>query len=488
MKGKWRLILTVAVIGCAAMGLCGCEKNTVDGEDRTDYIYGDSIEEEHGGPLWMKLGVPDRCEHSFDTGESGLSEISLVDDDIELTAFDRAYVVDFDRYSLNETDIKSMVERVFDRSKGIYCRDDGDENMTKAELQRDIDIAEASRKQAVKEGQTDVAELYEGDIEELKERQDKAPDTYAPVSQYGMNKIYTGMTDRGEYSLWISGNEDTGLMRGVSVMYSESGSQELEALAQVEGAMYVETNPESSVFDNTADLQNECSMTENAAESEALAFLSELGISGMACTGTEALVRSWQSSTSDTLRMEKNGYVFDFGCQISGIDVSYKDLAAVDNLQAGGGYIMQDGDRVSVFVDDEGVYYMSARLCTDTASFARKEVSLLSWDDMLAAADRSIEEYYSKYPTAYSKVEFDKVELLYVPEVKQDGGLRYIPAWVFTQSDSRDVLKIGIEYNHVSQVVYINAVDGKYIDIVETAKALGIWNDGGKAADSTISK
>lgn len=59
---------------------------------------------------------------------------------------------------------------------------------------------------------------------------------------------------------------------------------------------------------------------------------------------------------------------------------------------------------------------------------------------------------------------------------------------MFTQSDSRDVLKIGIEYNHVSQVVYINAVDGKYIDIVETAKALGIWNDGGKAADSTISK
>lgn len=39
---------------------------------------------------------------------------------------------------------------------------------------------------------------------------------------------------------------------------------------------------------------------------------------------------------------------------------------------------------------------------------------------------------------------------------------------------------------HISQVVYINALDGKYIDIAETAKALGTW--GGYESGKTISK
>ena len=50
------------------------------------------------------------------------------------------------------------------------------------------------------------------------------------------------------------------------------------------------------------------------------------------------------------------------------------------------------------------------------------------------------------------------------------------------------MLDIGAGFEHISQMVYINAVDGKYIDIVETAKALGTWNSSSHASDETISK
>ena len=82
----------------AVCGMCGCENRSSGDGDRTEYIYGDSIEEDHGGgPLGIRLGVPDSCDLTFDTGHSKLSEISLVDDDIQVANVDRAYTVSFDR-------------------------------------------------------------------------------------------------------------------------------------------------------------------------------------------------------------------------------------------------------------------------------------------------------------------------------------------------------------------------------------------------------
>lgn len=487
-----RKILVLTASGMAVLGLYGCGHKNDDfslDESRTTYIYGDTITDGYSAEdLKGRYGVPDSCDITFDTGRSGLSEISLVDGDVEVSGASRVYVVDYDEVNLREEDIQKMVESVFDKSKGIYCRETGDENMTKEEIQRDIDLADIYRQQAIKEGKIDVAEMYESDISDMKARQEKAPDTYKTVSEYGVNKIYMGTNNDQKYSLWISGKSDDGQAGGISIMYDEAGSQEMDKLAQVEDAVYVETVSEDAAEAVARELQNICAMSEVTAEGEAMDFLSRLGISGMVCESWQPAVRRWQNSAFDTIKMEKDGYVLKFGCQIGDINVIYKDPTAVDNLQTDNGYVMQDGDMISVFIDDDGVFYVSARLYTDTSSYVKKEVSLLSWDDMLKAADSSIAKYYRKYPTAYSKVEFDDVELLYVPEVKSDGGLHYVPAWVFTQTDNRDVLDIGAGFEHISQMVYINAVDGKYIDIVETAKALGTWNSSSHASDETISK
>lgn len=153
MSGNsWRKTALVMSV-LAVCGMCGCENRSSGDGDRTEYIYGDSIEEDHGGgPLGIRLGVPDSCDLTFDTGHSKLSEISLVDDDIQVANVDRAYTVSFDRMRMDTSRIQDMVESVFDKDQGIYCRDDGDENMTKEEIQKEIDLIEVYRQQALEEG------------------------------------------------------------------------------------------------------------------------------------------------------------------------------------------------------------------------------------------------------------------------------------------------------------------------------------------------
>lgn len=47
--------------------------------------------------------------------------------------------------------------------------------MTKEEIQKEIDLIEVYRQQALEEGQQDVAEIYESDIAETKNRMKEAP-------------------------------------------------------------------------------------------------------------------------------------------------------------------------------------------------------------------------------------------------------------------------------------------------------------------------
>ena len=65
-KYSGRLALIMA--GAISLSLCGCEMangNSAQGEARTTYIYGDSIQEDAGASLRAKLGVPDSCKTTF---------------------------------------------------------------------------------------------------------------------------------------------------------------------------------------------------------------------------------------------------------------------------------------------------------------------------------------------------------------------------------------------------------------------------------------
>ena len=116
---------------------------------------------------------------------------------------------------------------------------------------------------------------------------------------------------------------------------------------------------------------------------------------------------------------------------------------------------------------------MYFNIYTAPQSVKEEDVEILSWNDMLEKAQTSIAEYYEKYKTRYSKVEFNDVTLGYMPVMEDDGKMYYIPVWAFKQSEE---LRDQSSDAEVSQAVLINAMDGSYIDIIENAKKLNLWD------------
>ena len=138
-KRSETIVVSIAVLGtliCVCLGGCGDKKGDAFAEEeRTTYIYGDSIQEgDDGALLSVRLGVPGACNVEFDTGKSKLRDIRLSTENIVVPDTDAAYVVDYDNLKIKAEEIQKMVEGVFDKSAGIYCRNDGDEYMTKDEI------------------------------------------------------------------------------------------------------------------------------------------------------------------------------------------------------------------------------------------------------------------------------------------------------------------------------------------------------------------
>ena len=148
-------------------------------------------------------------------------------------------------------------------------------------------------------------------------------------------------------------------------------------------------------------------------------------------------------------------------------------LYNVDNLQNSNGYMYDSLDYATVYVDDDGVISMYFNIYTAPQSVKEEDVEILGWNDMLEKAQTSIAEYYEKYKTRYSKVEFNDVTLGYMPIMEEDGKMYYIPVWAFKQSEE---LRDQSSDAEVSQAVLINAMDGSYIDIIENAKKLNLWD------------
>lgn len=257
--------------------------------------------------------------------------------------------------------------------------------------------------------------------------------------------------------------------------FSLAETEENALLDGVAGATYTYVTGEISVTDvDVSNMENECHITESDAISQAMNFLSSVGIDGMECSKVEPLVRVWAGENGDVKKTEVNGYYVTLTRTINGVPIRNGELYNVDNLQNQNGYMYDIDDMAHISVNDEGVVYMYSTLYSDSASFKDEDVDILGWDDMISKANESITAYYEKYQTRYGKIEFNNVALRYVSSVDESGKMCYIPAWVFTESEE---LRGGDISGEISQIVCINAIDGSYIDLIEDAKQMKLWDD-----------
>lgn len=474
-KGLTRIAACV-LAGVMAMQMTGCGSKKVnyslDGEPSSGYSDGDD-----GGNngLANRIGVPDKCDETFDVGKSGLSEIKCTADSVDVPDTDKLKKIYYTTKKFDAKQRQTIVEGLLDSSQGIYVRQEG--VSTKDELKSMIENTKKFKDEAAAQGDDTSDAWYDSQIEEYKKQMADAPESLPLLENYDdPHAAYTGKYGDKDYTLAISGyssNDDVDA--GMYIAFGMSEAEENSLLDGVTGASYTYVTGASSATNvDLTNMTNECKMSESDAVSQAMNFLSGIGIDGMECTGVEPLVRIWADENGDAKKSEENGYYVTMSRTINGVPVRTGELYNVDNLQNQNGYMYDIDDIAHISVNDDGIVYMYSTLYADSASFETEDVDILSWDDMISKANENIAAYYEKYQTRYGKIDFNKVELRYVTSVDESGKMCYIPAWVFTQSEE---LRGENTSGEISQLVCINAIDGSCIDLVEDAKKMNLWQD-----------
>lgn len=477
MRKRATRIAACVLAGVMAMQMTGCGNKkvdyTLDGESGSASGYSDDGSNDAGGSLAKSLGIPEKCDETFDVGNSGLSEISC-SGSIDIPDTDSMKRVYYSTMKLDAAQIQSIVEGLLDKSQGIYIRKDGVQ--TKDELKSMIESTEKFKKEAQGQGDDSSDAWYDTQIETYKKQMADAPDSLPLLENYDdPYSSYTGKYGDKEYTVSISqyGGEDDNTDAGVYISFYKSESEENKLLDGVSGATYTYVTGISNATDiDLTNVTNESKLTENDAVSQAMNFLSKMGIDGMESTKTEPLARIWSDDNGEVKQTKVSGYSVTLSRSIYGAKEREGELYNVDNLQTQNGYMFEPGDSVTLNIDDDGVVDMFAQLYTDPSSLQAEDVELMSWNDMIAKANEGIATYYEKYQTRYGKVQFNNVALRYMATADDDGKLCYIPAWIFTQSEE---LRGQDTVGEISQIICINAIDGSCIDIVDNAKKMKLW-------------
>ena len=467
-------IAACVLAGVMAVQITGCGSKKVDYSLDGDGSSSGYSDDSGASGLAKSLGVPDKCDQTFDVGNSGLSEISCVADSIDIPETDNMKKVYYSTMKLDAAQIQTIVEGLLDKSQGIYIRKDGVQ--TKDELKNMIEMTEKYKKQSADQGDDTSDAWYDSQIEEYKKQMKDAPDSLPALENYDdPYGEYVGKYGDKEYSLSVSEYGDGKYDAGMYVGFSETEAESNKYLDGVSGAEYsYVTGASQDTRIDLADSTNECKMTESDAVSQAMNFLSKMGIDGMESTSVEPLVRIWSDSNGDVKQTKVDGYYITLNRTIYGAKAGIGQIYNVDNIQNQNGYMYDTGDYANVCINDDGIISMYADLYTDPSSLKEEDVNLLSWDDMITKANENIAAYYEKNQTRYGKVAFNNVSLKYIATADDSGKLCYIPAWVFTQSEE---LRGENTQGEVSQIVCINAVDGSCIDLVDNAKKMKLWQE-----------
>ena len=453
MKKKFAVVLSAVL--AVSMAATGCGRETVDYNVDGESSGGSSGD----GTLAAKYGIPDECDTKLDVGDSGLGKIEIYDLDVtypDVSSMDISY------YTLREVtneDKQSLAESLFDKDEGIYEYDW--ENMTKADIERQIDWYNNVIESAIAAGYEDDIEWYQDDLEEYEEQLASAPDEYPAAGDYSGDD-FIGTMDGREYELSISEDYTYFSMREYSMTYRPSEDAE-----GAEGCYWNAAG--DSDYEDMESLTNMCSLTQDEAQMIAEDFMAQVGISDMMLTSADDLAWIYYNYIGEDIVIEKDGYYFEYTRAINDVPVSSKQIWNVDNLQNDYGYADVPVETFTIEIDANGILEATWSYYLEATGDTEENVTLLTFDEMLEVSNETVAEYYTTYPSNYSKVDFNEIELTYfLEETDEEGVFKYVPAWVLSEYDS--------EYSdesYPSQMVVIDATDGSVIDLISLSKAIG---------------
>ena len=440
----------------------GCGDKTVDyGLDKE--TAGDGSEAD-SGTLAEKYNIPDEINVSIDVGDSTLTKIEINDEDITYPDTSSMDIAFYKKKEFNSETKKNLAETVFDKDEGIYVYDE--ENPTKSDLQDTIERYKVEKEEALNNGDADSAAVSQEMIDMLTEQLDSAPDEYGAAGDYSESR-YIGTIDGREYCLQLYEN--------YSYLYIRENKADYRPLVGAEENISCYSTS-SGDFDaaEIEDLENMCSLSEEEALNIAEDFMSNIGFDDMILTKTDGLYWNYYNCyTVETDTIELDGYTFFFSRAIDNSAVSAMNPTNASNFANEGESLELPSEKFTISIDANGIVEANWTWYLESTGETEENVKLLSFDELLDAANENISEYYVAYPTNYTKIEFNKMELTYFPEeTDEEGVFKYVPAWILSEFEVYQDSS-GEEYPY--QIVVIDATNGEVIDLLSLAKALGTY-------------
>lgn len=448
------ILVMMFASGCGRQGVDYNMSGNPDGEN------GDNTDTE--GKLAEQLKIPESCDVSINVGNTFIESITIQDDHIEVPATGGMSVVYCELDRKDNSYKKQMAELLFDEGTAIYAW--SYENRIKRDIEKDLEYWKLVREESLAEG--DSVELEDDYISRYERDLQDAPEEYPLADDYS-EKSFIGTRNGVEYwfDVYPYGNDYS------MATYASLHMRDQLAYRPFEGMTdgYIVEGPAVDRFDGV----NACTITLGEAVGVAEYFLDDCGVTDM--IQSEASILGWmyyhQGSDEETI-IEYDGYIITFSKMVHYTPAYCGDVLNVDNLQAGDMSIDIPMEKFTVYVDDSGVIKASWTTMFSPTGEEEINVELLSWNEMIEAANQNIPAYYEKYSISHRRlnITFNDVRLSYypVPDETREKTYKYIPVWVFLQYDDIDSYFLS-----PYQMVIINAMDGTVVDPVEVAKGLG---------------
>lgn len=458
-KRSAALMLTGAML--LGTFVSGCGKKEID------YNLNDNQGDKQGsteGGLAGRLGIPESCDVSFDTGSSGLQSITAADDAIEIPNTDGMSVCYYEQLQIDNAYKQQLVETFLDKEQGIYERDA--EHRIKSEIEAEIESVKQNQANMAEQGYTDS--WYDEYIAELETELQTAPDEYPAAGDYS-GSSFIGMMDGREYEFEIDeGEAGFGISAALRL-------EDVSGYRPYEGADHVVFVNGPSAEDFTEN--NLCQITQEEACDVAGDFLNRFGITDMVLSAVSVV--EWEyfnQDYSEMLATEYDGYFIEFSRAVNNTPVYQAEIYDLDFLIMEDAWINMPLESFSIYVNDNGVFLAYWTALFEAAGEEETNAELMSWDEMIEAVNANIAAYYEKYPSNFKKIKFNDVRLSYYPVVDEDKGhsYKFIPVWVFSEYVE---LIDSDESKCPSQLLIVNAMDGTIIDLIDEAKKMGLYEE-----------
>ena len=465
-KLHYKKMAALAVAGVLVAGstLTGCGKKNIDYSVDGGSGNGGSAD---SGSLQDKYGIPESCDMTLETGDSGLSKLAIEADEVSVPSTMDLPIVYAKKKEISNDAKKQLVESLVEKDKGIYAFDY--DNMTKADIQEQIDQYEKEKKNSAANGDTSGSTWYDSMIDGLKDQLQKAPDEYPAADDYsgteflgeiGGRKFLVNVDDQG-------GASGSMCLKDQLITYRPKDG--------ASGVYFSTPDTGDDLTDVDMSSTNVCTFSKDEAQSIADEFVNKIGMADVTLNKAQDLYWYYYGADGNTDSVEVDGYVFSYTRSINNQPTASAEVWNVDNLMQDDASVSIPSEKCEVYVDSNGVIsanWVNYFEITDKT----ESKDLLSFDELLKKANTNIAEYYTTYPTRYKKVEFNDMKLAYYLEkTDEDGVFKYVPAWILTQYE--DMADESNNADYPDQMVVLDATDGSVIDLLELSKSLGTYQN-----------